>query len=55
MARCVHRHRFDDDHRRAADGALLVVGAMALAGQAEIGHVGGVRAEHDAVVEPAVA
>ena len=30
----MHRHRLDHDHRRAAAGALLVIAAMALAGQA---------------------
>jgi hypothetical protein len=47
----VHRHRFDHDHRRAADSAFFVVTAMAFPGESEIGHVGGMGAKHDAVVE----
>ena len=51
----MHRHRLDHDHRRAADGAFFVIAAMALAGQAQLGHVGGMGAEDDAVVETAMA
>ena len=51
----MHRHRLDHDHRRAAAGALLVIAAMALAGQALLRHVGGVRAEDDAVAQRLVA
>ena len=52
--RGVHRHRLDDDHGGAAYCAFLVVTLMALAGQAHIRHVGGVRTEHNAVVELAM-
>jgi hypothetical protein len=48
-------HRLDHDHRRAADGAFLVVSAMTLARQAHLGHVGGVRAEDDTIIEFAMA
>ena len=51
----VYRNRFDHDHRRAADGALLVVTAMALARQAELRHVGGMCTEDDTIIQPAMA
>ena len=47
----VSGHRLDDDHRGAAGGALAVVAEMARAGQTLLGHVGGVRAEIEAVLE----
>ena len=51
----MHRHRLDDDHRRAAHGALGVIGDMPVARQPVLGHVGGMRAEHDAVAQCLVA
>ncbi len=51
----VNRHRLDHDHGGAADGALLVIGAMALAREAALRHVGGVGAEDDAVGKSLVA
>ena len=51
----MHWHGLDHDHRRTAAGAFLVVTPMTFSGQAEIGHVGGVRAEDDAVIEAPVA
>jgi hypothetical protein len=47
----MHRHRLDHDHRRAADGAFLVVAAMAFSRQTQFGHIGGMRAENDTIVE----
>ena len=60
VAACQHSgavrwRRLDDDHRRAAAGALTVIGEVALGGQAVLAHVGGVCAEHDAVLERLVA
>ena len=51
----VHRHRLDYDHRRTAARAFFVVGAMALARQTHIGHVGGMGTEYYAIVEFAMA
>ena len=51
----MHRHRLDDDHRSTAARALLVIAAMPLAGQAHVRHVGGVRAEDDAIAQGLVA
>ena len=53
--RRVHRHRLDHDHRRPAPRPLLVIAAVTLAGQAAFGHVGGVRAEHEAALQRLVA
>ena len=50
----VHRHRLDDDHRRAAAGALAVIAEMAVPGQALVAHVDGVGAEHHPVRQRAV-
>ena len=49
--RRMNRYRFDDDHRCAAAGALLVVGAVALAGHAGFRHVGRVGAKDEPVLE----
>jgi hypothetical protein len=49
------RHWLDYDHRRAADGAFLVISAMTLAWQAQVGHIGGVCAEDDTIIEFAMA
>ena len=49
--RRVHRHRLDDDHRRPATGPLEVVAEVTVAWQSALGHVGGVRTEHDAVAQ----
>ena len=45
----MNRHRLHDDHCRPAERALLVVAYVALVRQAAFGHVGGMRAENDAV------
>ncbi len=47
----VDGHRFDHDHRGAAESALLIIGPMAFAGEPRFRHVGGVSAEDDAVLE----
>ena len=47
----VHRHRLDHDHRGPANRTLPVVAEMALHGQPLDAHVGGVRAEVEAVRE----
>jgi len=52
--RGVHRHRLDHDHGGPTARAFFVVTTMAFAGQAHFRHVGGVRTEHDAVVELAM-
>ena len=46
-ARAVDGHRLDDDHPGAAERALPVVPEVALAGQAVLGHVGGMGPERD--------
>ena len=51
----MNRHRFDHDHRRAADGAFFVVSTMTFAWQAQVGHIGGMRAEDDTIIEFAMA
>ncbi len=51
----MHRHRLDHDHGGAADRPLEVVVQMALAGQAALGHVGGVRAEGQPVLQALLA
>ena len=53
--RGVDRHRLDHDHRGPAQGPLAVVGEVPRARQAALGHVGGVRAEDDAVAQGLVA
>ena len=45
--RPVDGHRLDDDHPGAAERALPVVPDVALAGQAALGHVGGMGPERD--------
>ncbi len=47
----VDRHRLHHDHRGPAHRALAVIAEMPLAGQPALAHVGGVRAEHDAVAQ----
>ena len=49
--RAMDRHRFDHDHARTAPGALAVVAKVPLAGNALFAHVGGMGAEHDAVLQ----
>jgi hypothetical protein len=49
--RFVHRHRLDHDHTGAAQRALSVIAKVAFTRQAMVSHVGGVRAEHDAVAQ----
>ena len=51
----VDRHRLDDDHPGAAERPLPVVADVALAGQAALGHVGGVGAEGDPAPQRPVA
>ncbi len=50
----VDRHRLHHDHRGPAHRALAVIAEMPLARQAIDAHVGGVRAEHDAVAQAEV-
>jgi len=45
------RHRFEDDHRGAADRALGVIGDMALGRQSIDGHVCCMSAKYDAVAK----
>jgi hypothetical protein len=47
----MHRHRLDDNHRRAAHGALGIVSDMARTWEPVLGHVGRMRAEDDAVAQ----
>ncbi|MCY1292900.1 hypothetical protein D9M70_421430 [compost metagenome] len=47
----MHGHGFDDNHRGPADRALPVIGGMAFGRQALDGHVCGVGAEHDPVLQ----
>ncbi len=54
-AGAVRRRRLDDDHRRAATGALAIVAEVARAGQAAVAHVRCVGAKHDAVLQRCVA
>ncbi len=51
----MHRHGLDDDHPGPAEGALAVVGAVPIAGQPVLGHVGGVGPERDPAGERPVA
>jgi len=51
----VYRHRFDHDHRRAADGAFFVIAAVTFTRQPKFGHVGGMRTENYTVIESAMA
>jgi hypothetical protein len=47
----MHRHRFHDDHGGAAYGALGIVAHVPLGRDAFDGHVGGMRAEDNAIAK----
>ena len=47
----VYRHWFDHNHCRAAYGTLFVIGAVALAGQSPLGHIGGMRAKNNSIIQ----
>ena len=49
--RGMHGHRLDHDHPGTAQGSLAIVAQMPRPRQAVLGHVGRMRAEHDAVAQ----
>ena len=50
-ARPVNRHRFGHNHCRATHSPFQQVAAKLRAGEALIGHIGGVRPKNDAVAQ----
>jgi hypothetical protein len=47
----VYRHRLDHDHRRAADGTLFVISAVAFSRQTLLGHIGGMRTKNNSIIQ----
>ena len=47
----VYRHGLDHNHCRAADGTLFVIGSVALTGQPLLGHIGGMRAKNNSIIQ----